>query len=54
VLAHELVGLGRGQVRRNRSLKGGLAAWQEREALTYIEERLAEQITWRFLLSLLD
>jgi AraC family transcriptional regulator len=40
-----LLALVEGQVWSSGSQKGGLAAWQEREALTYIEDRLAEPIT---------
>jgi AraC family transcriptional regulator len=45
VLAHELVRLNAGASRIETPVKGGLAAWQQRAATTYIEEHLAEPIS---------
>jgi AraC family transcriptional regulator len=44
VLAHELVRFNQGTPRKESPVRGGLAAWQQRVAATYIEEHLAEQI----------
>jgi AraC family transcriptional regulator len=44
VLVQELLRLNRGMNRLETSVKGGLAAWQQRMATAYIEEHLAEQI----------
>jgi AraC family transcriptional regulator len=45
VLAHELVRLNAGAQRIEAPLRGGLAPWQQRIAVAYIEEHLAEQIS---------
>jgi AraC family transcriptional regulator len=45
VLAHELVRLNAGAPRLEASLRGGLAAWQQRTVADYIEEHLADQIS---------
>jgi len=45
VLAHELVRLNVGAPRLESSLRGGLAAWQQRTVADYIEEHLADQIS---------
>ncbi len=44
VLAHELVRLNAGCQRIEAVARGGLAAWQQRIVISYIEEHLAEQI----------
>jgi AraC family transcriptional regulator len=44
VLAHELVRLGQAAPRTEPQVRGGLAAWQERIVVAYIEEHLDEQI----------
>ncbi len=44
VLAHELVRLNAGAARVETPVRGGLAAWQQRKVIMYIEEHLAEQI----------
>jgi hypothetical protein len=44
VLAHELVRLNAGCQRIEALARGGLAAWQQRIVISYIEEHLAEQI----------
>jgi AraC family transcriptional regulator len=45
VLVHELVRLNSGAPSIKPPARGGLAAWQQRTALAYIEEHLAEQIS---------
>ncbi len=45
VLAHELVRLNAGVPRIEAPVKGGLAAWQQRTVINYIEKHLAEQIS---------
>jgi AraC family transcriptional regulator len=45
VLAHELVRLNAGAVPIEARVRGGLAAWQRRVVVDYIEEHLAEQIS---------
>ena len=45
VLAHELVRLNAGTVAIDARVRGGLAAWQQRIVVDYIEEHLAEQIS---------
>jgi len=45
VLAHELARLSPGMARIEVPIRGGLAAWQQRVATTFIEEHLAEQIS---------
>jgi AraC family transcriptional regulator len=45
VLAHELVRLNVGAPRGEPQIRGGLAAWQQRNLAEYIEENLAEPIT---------
>ena len=45
VLAHELVRLNAGRSTHRSSLRGGLAAWQQRIVTAYIEEHLAEPIS---------
>jgi AraC family transcriptional regulator len=44
VLAHELARSNNGGA-AERSLRGGLAGWQQRKLTDYVEDRLAEQIT---------
>ncbi|MDR3485306.1 MAG: AraC family transcriptional regulator [Bradyrhizobium sp.] len=44
VLIHELVRLNRGASRLEATVRGGLAAWQQRVVAAYIEEHLSEQI----------
>jgi AraC family transcriptional regulator len=43
VLVHELMRLNRGGPRLDPQVRGGLAAWQQRNVAAYIEEHLAEQ-----------
>ena len=45
VLVHELVRLHRGSTPSKPTLRGGLAAWQQRAVTSYIEEHLAEPIS---------
>jgi AraC family transcriptional regulator len=45
VLAHELVRFNAGMPRLKPQIRGGLAAWQQRTAVSYIEEHLAEPIS---------
>ncbi|MFL6304175.1 MAG: helix-turn-helix domain-containing protein [Candidatus Sulfotelmatobacter sp.] len=45
VLAHELVRVNQGTSRKGPPVRGGLAPWQQRIAIGYIEEHLAEQVT---------
>jgi AraC family transcriptional regulator len=45
VLAHELVRINTGTDRTEAPPNGGLAAWQRRKAVAYIEEHLAEPIS---------
>jgi AraC family transcriptional regulator len=45
VLAHELVRLNAGTPRVEPQVRGGLAAWQQRTVVAYIEEHLAEPIS---------
>jgi AraC family transcriptional regulator len=45
VLAHELVRINTGGNRAETQSNGGLAAWQRRKAIAYIEEHLAEPIS---------
>jgi AraC family transcriptional regulator len=45
VLAHELVRLNAGAAPIEARVRGGLAAWQRRVVVDYIEEHLAEQIS---------
>ena len=45
VLAHELVRQNAGAARIEARVRGGLAAWQQRTVVDYIEEHLAEQIS---------
>ena len=49
VLAHELGSLGSTKAPVQTLIRGGLAAWQQRVAATYIEEHLAEQISLKTL-----
>jgi len=44
VLAHELVRLNAGSPRIEAPVRGGLAGWQQRAVIDYIEEHLADQI----------
>jgi AraC family transcriptional regulator len=44
VLVHELIRLDRGRSRSGVRARGGLAAWQQRAAIAYVEEHLAEDI----------
>lgn len=45
VLAHELVRINTVRVSSDAPMSGGLAAWQRRKAVAYIEEHLAESIS---------
>jgi AraC family transcriptional regulator len=45
VLAHELVRFNTGKPRVEPQVRGGLAAWQQRSVVAYIEDHLAEQIS---------
>ena len=45
VLLHEIARLNRGSARVEITVKGGLAAWQQRIVKAYIEENLAEQVS---------
>jgi AraC family transcriptional regulator len=45
VLAHELVRVNTGRAIADARINGGLAAWQRRKAVAYIEEHLAEPIS---------
>jgi AraC family transcriptional regulator len=45
VLAHELVQINTGRHSAEAKISGGLAAWQRRKAVAYIEEHLAEPIS---------
>jgi AraC family transcriptional regulator len=45
VLVHELVSLHRGSTPSKPTLRGGLAAWQQRAVTSYIAEHLAEPIS---------
>ena len=45
VLAHEVTRLTGGEAAGGTPVRGGLAAWQQRKAATYIEEHLAEPIS---------
>ena len=45
VLAHELIRISTGPNSAEAPLSGGLAAWQRRKAVAYIEEHLAEPIS---------
>lgn len=54
VLAHELVRLNAGAPRLKTLEQGGLAAWQRRAVVAYIEEHLAEQVSLATLAQLAD
>lgn len=54
VLAHELVRINAGPRRTEAQPSGGLAAWQRRKAVAYIEEHLAEPISLEALARLVD
>ena len=45
MLAHELARTGAARHRAQAQINGGLAAWQRRKAMAYIEEHLAEPIS---------
>jgi AraC family transcriptional regulator len=45
VLAHELVRINTGRHSAEAQINGGLAAWQRRKAVAYMEEHLAEPIS---------
>jgi AraC family transcriptional regulator len=45
LMAHELIRLHAGEPAAKREVRGGLAAWQERTVVAYIEENLAEPIS---------
>jgi len=49
VLTHELARINSGKNNAQSSIDGGLAAWQRRKALAYIEEHLAELISLEVL-----
>jgi AraC family transcriptional regulator len=44
VLAHELVRINQGSIKSQAAARGGLAAWQQRVVISYIEEHLAEPV----------
>jgi AraC family transcriptional regulator len=44
VLVHELIRLNRGARRAEATVRGGLAAWQQRIVTAYIDEHLCEQV----------
>ena len=44
VLVHELMRLNQGNTNAKASIRGGLAAWQQRIVTSYIEEHLAEAV----------
>lgn len=44
VLAHELVRINQGSTNGKAPVRGGLAAWQQRVVMTYIEEHLGEPV----------
>jgi AraC family transcriptional regulator len=44
-MAHELMRLHTGEPAEKHEVRGGLAAWQERSVVAYIEEHLAEPIS---------
>jgi AraC family transcriptional regulator len=52
VLVHELMRVNRGARTPETPVRGGLAAWQERSAATYIEEHMAERIPLAMLAAL--
>jgi AraC family transcriptional regulator len=52
VLAHELLRINRGRHGAQTPTNGGLAAWQRRKAIAYIEEHLAEPISLEVLAGL--
>ena len=52
VLAHDLVRLGQRGRRPERSVHGGLAAWQEQAAKRHIDERLADHVSLAALAAL--
>jgi AraC family transcriptional regulator len=52
VLAHELLRINRGRHGAQTPTNGGLAAWQRRKAIAYIEEHLAEPISLQVLAGL--
>jgi AraC family transcriptional regulator len=52
VLAHELVRINTGRYTAEAGISGGLAAWQRRKAVAYIEEHLAEPISLAVLAGL--
>jgi AraC family transcriptional regulator len=52
VLAHELVRINTGRHSTRASVSGGLATWQRRKAIAYIEEHLAEPISLEVLAAL--
>jgi AraC family transcriptional regulator len=54
VLAHELVRLNVGAPRAEPQIRGGLAAWQQRNLAEYIEENLAEPIPLAALAQLVN
>ena len=45
VLLHEILRLNKGASRVEMTVKGGLAAWQQRIVTAYIEEHLSEQVS---------
>jgi len=45
VLLHEILRLNKGSLRVETTVKGGLAAWQQRIVTAYIEEHLSEQVS---------
>jgi AraC family transcriptional regulator len=54
VLAHELIRINSGAHSADAQPNGGLAAWQRRKAVAYIEEHLAEPISLEALARLVD
>jgi len=49
VLLHEILRLNKGNSRVEVTVKGGLAAWQQRIVTAYIEEHLSEQVSLAIL-----
>ena len=49
VLLHEILRLNKGNSRAEVTVKGGLAAWQQRIVTAYIEEHLSEQVSLAIL-----
>jgi AraC family transcriptional regulator len=54
VMVHEIIRLSQGKPRVQPQARGGLAAWQERTVVAYIEDHLAETISLATLAGLVD